>query len=423
MNKPVILIITHVIPYPPSAGNEIRILKMMAWLRSLGLHIVLLLNHRPAEDVIAGLRTIADEVHIAGDYKVTEQAPLQLSRSELLLGLATRKPLLKSLLGRTGLLEHLEYKAKAAGTRRWLCPQELLVAASHLNESLRPDVVLAEYIFTARCLDIFPASTYKIIDTHDMFSRKKEQVLDFGIKDPLLCTEKEERGLLLKSDLIIAIQDNEADMFRRLVPERKVVTVGIDFEVSAPPSDAVTDPATVLVVGSESPLNVHGLKEFYQQAWPRIRKACNGATLKIIGKVGNHLEVSDQSVVKLGWVESLEAEYHRATVVINPIPSGTGLKIKSVEALCLGKALVSTANGVEGISAEPGCDTPYICCSSWDSFADATVSLLQSGEKRRALENTAIAYAREKFSTQQTYASLLQALPLQGATPSTSPSR
>jgi len=407
MKKPVVLVITHVIPYPPSAGNEIRILNMLSWLRSVGYYTVLLLNHRPQVEVQNGLLGVVDEVHIAADYTPSKQFTGDLLYN--FLNIVNKNTFLKFICESIKILDSLNYKLEAKNTRRWLCPPELLIATEILSQKLRPEVVIAEYIFTADCLDAVPADVLKVIDTHDMFSRKKEQVQKFGIRDLLSCTPRQERALLLKTDVIIAIQSNEAALFKRLVPKREVITVGIDFEVWPHPHEEV-DPATILVVGSESPLNVHGLKEFYRHAWPEIRNRQQSALLKIIGKLGKHIDTEDPTVIRAGWVESLDDEYRKATVVINPIPSGTGLKIKSVEALCRGKALVSTINGVEGLDVNEGEATPYVACATWGDFAEATVALLEAVELRKSLEQSAISYAREKFNTDNIYKPLRNAL-------------
>lgn len=409
LHSPAILIITHVIPYPPSAGNEIRILKMIGWLRSIGYYTILLLNHCPPADVRTGLLQFFDEVHLATDYK---EDPPQRFTGDLLHGFlefVNKSAFLKNICRLAGTLNLIDQKLEAKRTKRWLCPPELKAATASLMEIKNPDVVIAEYIFTAPCLDVVPDGVLKVIDTHDMFSRKKEQVNRFGVKDVLHCSRSEERSLLLKGDVIIAIQSKEAALFESLVLERKVLTVGIDYEVTLPPDGLEVDPATVLMVGSESPLNVHGLKEFYLHAWPEIRRRNSHAILKVVGKVGRHIAVDDESVVKIGWVESLDTEYDKATVVINPVPSGTGLKIKSVEALCRGKALVSTVNGVEGICVDEG-EPPYITCHSWTDFADATVAILESRELRSSLEQRAILYARENLTTENIYRPLFEVL-------------
>src|SRR5512143_2035634 len=64
-----IIIVSHVVPVPPSAGNELRILRMMTWLKGQGYRLVLLLNHAPLPRwSIEALETVVDEVHLIDDF-------------------------------------------------------------------------------------------------------------------------------------------------------------------------------------------------------------------------------------------------------------------------------------------------------------------------------------------------------------------
>jgi glycosyltransferase involved in cell wall biosynthesis len=268
--------------------------------------------------------------------------------------------------------------------------------------------VIAEYIFAAPCLDVVPKGVLKIIDTHDVFSRKQAQVLAYGIEDPLPCSVREERNYLLKSDLVIAIQLNEARLLSGLAGNRDVITIGVDFDVVAEVDDSQMVRGRILVVGSDNPLNQHGLHEFYRHAWPIIRSRHPDAMLRVVGKVADRLRTDDDRVCCIGWVPNLEDEYKRAEVVINPTIAGTGLKVKSVEALCHAKALVCTPNSVEGIESE--LDPPYVVCSEWSSFADAVLRLLGSDNERQKLQQRARTFAGNNFSTESTYAPLARKL-------------
>lgn len=402
--KPTVLVVSHVVPHPPAAGNEIRILKMMEWLRSAGFSIVLLLNHDPLpSDRLAPLKSVANFVHFIGD-DFGQLPPLasSCSCSDLKEKLALALP--DSFFYRTCFGMSREKKIRSNDVKRYLASERLKQVTRHLAELYHPAAVLAEYIFAAPCLDVVPDGIVKIIDTHDMFSRKKEQVLAFGIDDPLPCTPAEERRYLLKSDLVIAIQSNEARMFGGLVMEREVITVGIDFDVVPEVENDSVVSGTVLVVGSDNPLNIHGLREFYLNAWPAVRAGHPDAVLRVVGKLAKHLESDDERVQLAGWVPDLDEEYRKAAVVINPTLAGTGLKIKSVEALCRAKAFIGTPNSVEGI--EYSGEAPYLVCEDWHKFAGAIVALLHSEEDRVALQQRAWAFARENFSTEKIYAPL-----------------
>ena len=68
-NSKTVLLITHVIPYPPSAGNEIRILKLLKWFKSEGYQVVLLLNVKSLEaHILTSLQQLVDAVYIPQDY-------------------------------------------------------------------------------------------------------------------------------------------------------------------------------------------------------------------------------------------------------------------------------------------------------------------------------------------------------------------
>jgi glycosyltransferase involved in cell wall biosynthesis len=139
-----------------------------------------------------------------------------------------------------------------------------------------------------------------------------------------------------------------------------------------------------------------------------IRGKSRNATLRIVGKIGNHFETQDGRVQIAGWVEKVQAEYEKATVVINPTLAGTGLKIKSVEALCNAKPLVATPNAVEGLCFAG--DSPFVVCHDWRAFADTVVMLLTSDEKRRALQMRALEFAKKEFSSEKVYATLSKSL-------------
>ena len=241
-----------------------------------------------------------------------------------------------------------------------------------------------------------------------MFSQKQSGVMAYGVDDSMAIPPEQERERLLKADLIIAIQAREGELMARLVPERQVITVGIDFEVNdgSPPERIV--PGRVLVVGSDNSLNLHGLRSFLAEAWPVICAQCPWATLRIVGMLGRVVEQPRERVELAGWVESLAAEYAAADVVINPTVAGTGLKIKTVEALCHGNAVVAWPNGVDGLTrAEPAA---FIVAGSWIDFAEVVTALIQDPSGRARLQERALKYAKDHFDRDRVYAPLGRAL-------------
>ena len=416
-----VLLVTHVVPYPPTAGNEIRILKLIAWLRDHGCSVTLLLNVRELPpQVTAALGECVDRLALlSASHVITGQKQRRVNSKPLIAAIAWRLTALSQRLKALPVMRHIiaahgnrndEAHDEPAVIRaeRGLCPQALVERTESLCNELRPQIVIAEYIFLSACLDITPRGTLKIIDTHDMFSQKKSGVLAHGIDDPLAITPEQERERLLKADLIIAIQAHEAELMAQLVPERQVITVGIDFEVTegSPPEQIV--PGRVLVVGSDNPMNLHGLRSFLADAWPVICVQCPWATLRIVGKVGKAVEKPLERVELAGWVESLASEYAAADVVINPTVAGTGLKIKTVEALCHGSAVVAWPNGVDGMA--PADPAAFVVAGNWIAFGEAVTKLLRDPSGRADLQERALNYARAHFDRDRVYAPLGRAL-------------
>lgn len=401
-----IFLVTHLVPYPPARGIELRIYRLLQWLRAEGYRVILII---PAEsldvDTLSHLEAVTDAV-----YWTRSALRTRLGRQLPGLRRTLWEPL-KPLLGKAGRsngAKHAQAVGTSDGIKRGLCPDQLVQVVSRLARKYRPCAVIAEYIFLTPCFEVLAPETLKIIDTIDVFSRKQDQVLAFGIEDPYACTEAEERTALLRADVVLAIQAKELEQLQAIVPEREVLLVGMDFEAPRDLTDNLGERDTISVIASDNALNVHGLRAFLAECWPRIKAAHPTAVLNIVGKVGRECASEDPDVCYSGWAGDLDAVYQRARVIINPTIAGTGLKIKSAEALAHGKPLVAWPHGVDGL--EYAGLAPYVLCRSWQEFADAVVHLLKSESEARALAQRALAYARTQFSADHVYASLRERL-------------
>jgi glycosyltransferase involved in cell wall biosynthesis len=89
----------------------------------------------------------------------------------------------------------------------------------------------------------------------------------------------------------------------------------------------------------------------------------------------------------------------KAAVVVAPIRIGGSMRMKVLEALAAGKALVATPRAAEGIAAVPGED--YLLAANEDAIVDALAQLLQDIERRRSLGNNARRWAEKNLGWQQ----------------------
>ena len=128
--------------------------------------------------------------------------------------------------------------------------------------------------------------------------------------------------------------------------------------------------------------------------------------LDVVGNVGNSVSGQGEDVKIHGLVDDLGAIYRQADVVISPLRVGSGLKIKLVEALSYGKAIVAstvTCQGVEELVAGS-----VVIEDDAARQAEAIIGLLESREARAMLAERALATASRQFGVQACYGPLVR---------------
>jgi polysaccharide biosynthesis protein PslH len=258
----------------------------------------------------------------------------------------------------------------------------------------RFDVAILSYVFYSRLLESMPGTVRKLIDTHDVFSDRYRLYRAHGQANEFFSTGRTEEGKALdRADAVIAIQEWDASHFRSLTA-RPVVVVGHlgRVEVTAPVDAAACAPA-ILFVGGPMGINVHGVTWFIDRVFPAVRRDVPDAELWLVGGIGERVGHAVPGVRRLGFVDALGDLYRRAAVVINPQQFGTGLSIKSVDALLHGRPLVTTASGARGL--EGGADSAFRQAESAEEFSAILVELLRAPTQAAALAMRATEFARD----------------------------
>ena len=157
-----------------------------------------------------------------------------------------------------------------------------------------------------------------------------------------------------------------------------VIPNAADIEYYQPrATDPPSDGRTIVFFGHLSYFpNVDGVTHFAQEIWPRIAEAHPNARLKIIGgQAPQSLQALARPGIEFtGFVSDLRPHLAEAAAVIVPLRLGGGTRLKIVEAMAMGKAVVSTMLGAEGIEATPGRD--LLVADEPAAFADAVNRLL-----------------------------------------------
>ena len=282
-----------------------------------------------------------------------------------------------------------------------------------LVRRVRPKIVLIDFTTTLPVLDGLTTeerAKFRVaVLTHNLISRRTELYrerhlpLDFRPLD-----RTEEAALLRRADVIVAIQEREAEEFRALVPDREVIVVPMPVELIASESAPVEKPRC-LFVGGYSGHNLDGLRWFLAEVWPTVLAAHPDAEFDVVGTVGDAVPAEAARVRAHGAQSDLDAFYARATVCVVPLRFGTGLKIKLMEAMAHGRAVVSTFAGAEGFPELERGEVAAVAENA-TAMADAINRLLRDRMVRQAQIVRQTAWLKSRFTSARAVRPLLELL-------------
>lgn len=202
-----------------------------------------------------------------------------------------------------------------------------------------------------------------------------------------------------KAQVLLAIQEEDAHLFKEMVPQSEVICLPMSVESHSHTVKQV--PGRCLFVGSATDHNHYGLQWFLENVWYIIIQLIPDGSLHVCGTVCNFVQGTFPNVHLLGRVEDLKPEYSEASVCLVPLLAGSGLKIKLVEAMSYSRACVSTSVGVQGLREIVGKTT--LVADTPEDFAMHVHTLLNNPDKRRWMELQADEFVTQKLSPHTVY--------------------
>lgn len=311
------LVITPTPTHPPNQGNRARVLQMAEALSRRGFVVDLLYHALDALEPssIDDMRRCWASLHIA---------PLQ--------GFELRRS-----------------RSDHWGLDDWVSPAALTLAR-RLAATRDYDLVLVNYVWCSALFEPFAGSGARlVIDSHDAFGDRHRLSRAAGLEPHWYYTSLAEEGRGFdRADLVIAIQPGEAETFRR---QSATPVTTIEYALPSRPVAAVPDgPLKVGYLGSGNPWNVRSVEAFDDLLARRRAEGSLPDAFEFLLFGGVCGRVGDCAVWrKQGPVGEVEAFYDQVDIVLNPMLGGTGLKIKTVEALAFGRLVLSTAAGGAGL--------------------------------------------------------------------------
>lgn len=209
---------------------------------------------------------------------------------------------------------------------------------------------------------------------------------------------RHEQKIIRKFHHVIAVSEHDRALMSAWTDPSRISVVPTGVELSAytgPSAVPALTPLVVFVGAMDWEPNIDAVEQFCSRTWPSIQAAVPAARFRIVGRnpdprvrklVSNSVEVT-------GSVPSVIDHVKQAAVVVVPLRIGGGTRLKIYEAMAMGKAVVSTSVGAEGLETHPGRD--ILIADDPGAFASAVVKLLLDPELRHCYEKAAAGLAAQ----------------------------
>lgn len=223
------------------------------------------------------------------------------------------------------------------------------------------DIVFCSYIFQSKMLEYVPNYILKIIDTHDKMGGRYDMLRSRG--QPLeffSCTPEEEGRYLRRADVVVARRAEEAHYFDSVSGcESAIVIPHVEDPHFLTTSFGVA--RRVGIVASANRINLAILQEFLAELDRQVQGRTCPLQIHVVGQVRDMIGALDAEQAAVfrrpwvqlhGFVEDIGAFYAQMDLIVSPVTMGTGINVKTVQAMAFGMPLLTTLVGIKGVETD-----------------------------------------------------------------------
>jgi glycosyltransferase involved in cell wall biosynthesis len=210
-----------------------------------------------------------------------------------------------------------------------------------------------------------------------------------------------EAEICQRADFVIAVSDEDAAALNVFRSDNctGIVPNGIHIEDYVPPAERLDlgEHALVFTGKMDYRPNVDAMNWFAGDILPLVLEKIPDTRLYIVGqKPHARLEkLREKPYIEItGWVRDVQPFLYATTVYIAPLRMGSGTRLKILEAMAAGQAIIATSTAASGLNAPKDA---IIIADDETSMADAIVTLLQASARREALGEMARAFVQEHY--------------------------
>lgn len=202
------------------------------------------------------------------------------------------------------------------------------------------DYILISYVFWTRLIENskYIKNAKLIIDTHDFITPHFKDDKKFELGKYFA----EEIRSLSFFDTILVVSIEEKYIFNQFL-DKEIHLISHPEELKHKSDKKLYD---VIYVASDNVHNVKSAKWFFDKVYPLLGKDIK---ICVVGKINNNVPAALENVHNIDYIDNLEDVYSVSRIAICPMLSGTGVKIKVIEALSYGLPIVCNERGVDGL--------------------------------------------------------------------------
>ncbi len=380
-----ILQLMNKVPWPPKDGGAIACLNMTKGFSMLGHEVTVLSmntskHHIRIKDMSADLRSKAD-------FRFVE-VPASINWLEAVFNL---------------LFSRLPYNAQ-----RFISDDFSNELAKLLHEKTF-DVVQLEGLYLCPYIPVIRKYSDALIAyrAHNIEYEiwERTAILSDGLRSKYLKNlskriKRFEESYLNTYDLLVPITDRDGEILDKLgnTKPKHTSQTGIDFASLVPTAKKLEFPSLFHIGALDWAPNQEGLIWFFDHCWGKIRERCPDVKFYLAGRNAPdwfERKIKRSGVEYLGEINDAYDFINSKAIMVVPLFSGSGMRIKIIEGMSLGKPIVTTEIGTEGIPTTNG--ENIMIANDAVQFVEEVVNLVNDRELASRIGKNAIGFIQEKF--------------------------
>ena len=364
-----ILFLSPTVPFPLTDGGRIRVFNLLKQIAVKNEVTLLALETQTTDaDGVAELRQLGIQVHLVPNAPTLPR----VSFGTLVKAFLKRQPI---TVARYDIPAYRQKFRELIAIQTFdLVHYEMFHIAQFHTETHLPGVLSQQNVDSAIWRRLCSETT--------------NPLYKFAYWTQQLAFQRYERVLSPKFDAVTCTSDIDAAVFQQHCTENaiEIIPNGVDITHYRP--DFTTEaPAHLIYIGSMDWYpNEDAVAFFADEVFPRIQEKVPDVAFSIVG--GNPSArvqklAERDGIIVTGRVPEIKPYFAEATVFVVPLRIGSGTRLKILEALAMGKAIVSTTVGAEGLDLKDGAE--IFIADEPTAFADAVTRLLTDAQLRRRI--------------------------------------